>query len=161
MYNTTSQFIANARALKTALLTCLLVNESLRIETGSAGAVPCVLDKPNRIILNGNYAMQMVPADAPEPAERFLARQVIGNRIQVITNYDSPEAQAKAVRRECVIRQAAAQGRLATDCAKRVWSPLRVKGGCRRQVDGTAGLPSARRHARSRRCSGGRSPCTG
>ncbi len=46
MYNTTSQFIANARALKTALLTCLLVNESLRIETGSAGAVPCVLDKP-------------------------------------------------------------------------------------------------------------------
>ena len=36
MYNTTSQFIANARALKTALLTCLLVNESLRIETGSA-----------------------------------------------------------------------------------------------------------------------------
>lgn len=103
MYNTTSQFIASARTLKRALLTCLLVNESLRIETGSAGSVPCVIDKPNRIILNGGYALQMVPADVNAPPERFLARPVIGNRIPVITNYDSPEAQAKAIGRECVM----------------------------------------------------------
>lgn len=103
MYQSTSQFIAAARTLKTALLTSLLVNESLRIETGGAGSVPCVIDKPNRIILNGHYALQMVPADAPEPGERFLQRQIIGGRIPVITNYDSAEAQAKVVGRECVM----------------------------------------------------------
>jgi len=103
MYQTSSQFIAAARSLKQALLTCLLVNESLLIETGSAGSVPCVIDKPNRIILNGGYALQMVPADAPEPAPRYLARAPIGQRIPIITNYDSLEAQANVVGRECVM----------------------------------------------------------
>ena len=40
---------------------------------------------------------------APEPGERFLQRQIIGGRIPVITNYDSAEAQAKVVGRECVM----------------------------------------------------------
>jgi hypothetical protein len=104
MYNTTSQFIANARALKTALLISMIADKSIHIETGSAGSVPCVLDKPNQIILNRNFALQMVPADDTSASEpRFLKREMLGKRIGIVTNYDGLSAESTVPLEQCIM----------------------------------------------------------
>lgn len=104
MYNTTSQFITNARALKAALLISMITDKSIHIETGSAGSVPCVLDKPNQIILNRNFALQMVPGNEPPAAEaRYLNRELLGKRIGIVTNYDGLPAQLDSPLGQCVM----------------------------------------------------------
>lgn len=97
MYNTTSQFITSARALKGLLLIAMITDKSIHIETGSAGSVPCVLDKPNKIILNRNFAHQMVPADDTSASQpRYLDRELLGKKIGIVTNYDDLPAQPEA-----------------------------------------------------------------
>jgi hypothetical protein len=104
MYQTTTQLISISRALKDALLLSLITDQSIHIETGSAGCVPLVLDKPNQIILNRHYALQMVPAsEVQKPEARFLTRQFLGKRILIVTNYDGLAAQPKVPFEQCIM----------------------------------------------------------
>lgn len=104
MYNTTSQFITSARALKGLLLISMITDKSIHIETGSAGSVPCVLDKPNKIVLNGNFALQMVHADDNSASEpRYLERELLGKKIGIVTNYDELPAQPLSPLGQCVM----------------------------------------------------------
>ena len=104
MYNTTSQFITSARALKGLLLISMITDQSIHIETGSAGSVPCVLDKPNKIILNRNFALQMVHADDNSVSEpRYLDRELLGKKIGIVTNYDDLPAKPVSPFGQCVM----------------------------------------------------------
>lgn len=104
MYNTTSQFITSARALKGLLLIGMITDKSIHIETGSAGSVPCVLDQPNKIILNRNFALQMVHADDNSASEpRYLDRELLGKKIGIVTNYDDLPAQPVSPLRQSVL----------------------------------------------------------
>ncbi len=104
MYQTTTQLISISRALKDALLLSLITDQSIHIETGAAGCVPCVLDKPNQIVLNRNYALQMVPGIEPPATDaRSLNRKFLGKTIGIITNYDGLQAEPSRPFSQCVM----------------------------------------------------------
>lgn len=91
MYQTTKQFIAAAKVLKEALLLSVIVGKPLRIETGAAGAVPCVPSIPYRTIINNHLSLQAVDPSEPQRApNRRLAAPFFFMPMQIFCNYDCP-----------------------------------------------------------------------
>jgi len=89
MYQTTKHFIAAAKSLKEALLLSAIVGKPLRIETGRAGAVPCIPSVPYRTIINDHLSLQAVDPTKPQRApNRKLEVNFLFLPMQIFCNYD-------------------------------------------------------------------------
>lgn len=98
MYQTTSQFITDARLLKSALLMSLVVGKPIRIETGRPGEVPCIPCTPYDVIVNNSLALQAVdPRESRAEPNRRLKQEIAGDVVRVYCNYDDQALVANAL----------------------------------------------------------------